>query len=406
VVGVSENQYEPEKRAGVLEQGVTMDILCFSSSDWDGLWGSRQQVMLRFARKGHRVFYVEQLAGLEHFWRYPDLRARRRSNRQAQIREQEPNLWVFTPPVLLPGRYYLTAVTRLNAIIVRRWLNRVLNRFSIQDPILWLYKPEHAPLVSIFQNSLSVYHCIDDFGAGQTGRKKSQIMSLEAELLGQVDVVFANSELTFRAKKTLNPNTFRIPSGVDVEHFVQASGKRMEVHPEIASLPRPVLMFVGSLNEKIDVGLLSSLAGSHPGWSVVLVGPVFPKSVDLRELREVSNIHILGARAFSVLPSMLSGTDLCLLPYVQGEVTRYRSPLKLYEYLATGKPIVSVPHPEVNDFSGVIGIAPADRFVEAVEKALQNDNVEKQLERIALAKQHHWDLRVDMMEGIIRARLP
>ena len=196
-----------------------MDILCFSSSDWEGNWGSRQQVMLRFAQRGCRVFFVEQLAGLEHFWKYRDLRQRRWRGRGNVMRKAQSNLWLCTPPPLLPGRYYLPPVTRLNAAIVCRWIQPYLQHRDVTKPILWLYKPEHVPLICRVENRLAVYHCIDEFTAGQRGHKRATIAALEDELLRKADVVFANSKLTYEGKRKVNSNTYHIPSGADVSIF-------------------------------------------------------------------------------------------------------------------------------------------------------------------------------------------
>ena len=362
--------------------------------------------MLRFAARGHRVFFVERLAGLEHFWRYPDLRRRRQRRWREGMREIRPNLWIWAPFPLLLGRYYSAFIARLNADLVRRWLTPHLRQVKITNPILWLYLPEHAPLVGRFWEQLAVYHCIDEFTVGTRGPKRQIITSLEADLLQRADVVFANSKLTFERKQVLNSNTYRITSGADVEHFAQAANPLIQTHPNVAQLAHPVLAFVGNVNEKTDVSLLASVARARPQWSIVLIGQPFPEAVNLRPIQRLPNVHWLGRRRFESLPSLLHGVDLCLLPYAQGEATRYRSPLKLYEYLATGKPIVSTPHPEVSDFAGAVTIASPDHlFVEAIEDALRNDTAQKEQRRMEIARQHSWDTRVDEMQRIIAKHL-
>jgi glycosyltransferase involved in cell wall biosynthesis len=384
---------------------TAMDILCFSSSDWYGKWGSRQQVMLRFARRGHRVLFVERPAGIEHLLRYPDLCQRKFRRWREGLRKVQEDLWIVSLPPLLLGRYYSVAVNRINQWFTVRWSCRYLHKLAFTSPILWLYNPEQGALIGQFRERLSVYHCIDEFTAGTTGRKRRTIAALEAELLSRVDLVFANSLLTYENKRHLNHRTYRIPSGADVEHFAQTADPVCEVHPDIASLPHPILAFVGNINEKIDGTLLAAVAEARPYWSIVLIGQVCARSIDLRPIRRLANVHWLGKRPFETLPSLLRGADVCLLPYVQGETTRYRSPLKLYEYLATGKPIVSTEHPEVCDFGGIVAIAPADRFVETIESVLQNDAPENQKRRIEIARQHSWDARVDKMEEILMEHL-
>ena len=188
------------------------DLLCFSSTDWHGNWGSRQQVMMRLARQGYRVIFVERLAGLEHFWKYPGLGQRRWRRWREGPREVEDDLWLLSPPPLLPGRYYFTSVAWANSNIVRLWLKPYLHQLMIDRPILWLYLPEHAPLIGHFAERMSVYHCIDELSAGTYGRKCRTIMALESMLLSRVDIVLANSSLTFQNKRHFNPNTYHLPT--------------------------------------------------------------------------------------------------------------------------------------------------------------------------------------------------
>lgn len=383
-----------------------MNILCFSSTDWHGKWGSRQQVMMRFASRGHRVFFVEWLAGLEHFWRYAGLRRRRWQRWREGVREIKSNLWVLCPPPLFPGRYYSTAIARLNAAFVRRWLAPHLLRLKIIKPVLWLYQPEHAPLIGRFREKLVVYHCIDEFIVGTQGRKRQTIAAMETELLRRADVVFANSMLTYENKRQLNSNTYRIPSGADVEHFAQALNPTTSVHPAVAPISRPTAGYVGNINNKLDISLLAAVTARLPDWQFVFVGQPYPRTVDLRSLQRRSNVHFLGRFPFAEVPALVKGMDVCLLPYADTEFAHYRSPLKLYEYLAAGKPVVSTDHPEVREFSAWVEIAstPED-FAAAVVRVREEDSLQKRRRRAKLGRQHSWDHRVDEMEQIVIAHL-
>jgi len=390
------------------------DILCFSSTDWDGAWGSRQQVMLRFARRGYRVLFIEQPAGLEHLLRYPDLRRRKVRRWREGLRLVTDNLWIASLPPLLPGRYYSPAINRLNQWLTVHFTNVRIHEFanippsSILHPpssILWLYNPEQGPLIGRFGERLSVYHCIDEFTANTTGRKRRTIAALEAELLGRVDLVFANSPLTYENKRRFNPHTYRIPSGVDVQHFAQALDPAVPVHPAIACLPRPRLGYVGHVNERLDYAILEHLARQRPDWSLAFVGDTYPWTLDappLRRLRALPNVHFLGKYPFADVPALVKGLDVCLLPYVGDERARYRSPLKLYEYLAAGLPVVSTDHPEAQELGDVVYLASTPEvFLERVAQALAEDSPARQRQRGAVAQRHSWDSRVDEMERLI-----
>jgi len=384
-------------------------ILCFSSTDWDGPWGSRQQVMLRFARRGYRILFIEQPAGPEHLLRYPALRRRKFRRWREGPREIAENLWIVSLPPLLPGRYYSPTVNRLNQHLTTLSLHRHLQTCKLADLLLWLYNPEQGPLIGQFGERLSVYHCIDEFAPGSRGRKRRLINEYESELLAKVDVVFANSALTAANKRRLNPHTYRIPSGADVEHFAQALDPALPPHPAIASLPRPRIGYIGHINERLDYAVLEALARQRPAWSLALVGDTYPWTLDappLRRLRALSNVHFLGRHPFPDMPALVKGMDVCLLPYADDERARYRSPLKLYEYLAAGKPVVSTDHPEARELAEVIDIAATpEAFIASVERALAEDRPAEQRRRVAAAQPHSWDRRVDEMERILTCTL-
>jgi glycosyltransferase involved in cell wall biosynthesis len=379
--------------------------LCFSSTDWGGIWGSRQQVMERFARRGHRVLYVEQLVGWEHLLRYPELRERKRQRWREGMRMIAENLWITSAPSLLPGRYYVAVINSINAWVVASWTRRAVRRLGFQSPILWLYKPEHSKLIGRFNERLCVYHCIDEWTAGTSGRKRQTIARLDAELVHKADVVFANSPPTYENKRRLNTNTWRIPSGVDVTLFAPATNPDFKEHPAIAQVPRPRIGYTGTINERLDYDILEHLARQRPGWSLVLIGDPYPWRMDappLRRLGALPNVFFLGKYPYSELPALLKGLDVCLIPYINDERGHYRSPLKLYEYLAAGKAVVSTEHPEVSEFREVVRIAqnPED-FVQQVEQAMAEDNPAAQDKRQRVARRHDWDRRVDQMEQII-----
>jgi glycosyltransferase involved in cell wall biosynthesis len=303
---------------------------------------------------------------------------------------------------LLPGRYYSIAVNRMNQWLTVKWLRASLRRLEFVPRVLWLYNPEQGALIGSFGERLSVYHCIDEFAAGTRGRKRRTITALETQLLRQVHLVFANSALIYEDKRSINSSTYRIPSGADIKHFALALDMSLPVHPRLSVYPHPVAGYVGNINDKVDVDLLCAVSVLLPDWQFVLVGQVHPQAGDLGLLEGLPNVHFLGCFPFAEMPAFVRGMDVCLLPYVDTELARYRSPLKLYEYLAAGKPIVSTDHPEVREFSAWVEIAStAQAFASAIVHAYKQDSVERQSARAQLARNHSWDVRVDEMERLL-----
>jgi glycosyltransferase involved in cell wall biosynthesis len=382
-----------------------LNILCFSSTDWHGIWGSRQQVMRRLARRGHRVLFIERPIGLEHWLRYPAFRRRKWRRWRQGMQQVEPNLYIASLPLLLPGRYYATSINRFNQQLTRLFAQRFVDQLGLAHPLLWLYNPFQGALIGQFHERLSVYHCIDEWTAGTHGRKWTIIRTLENELLRKVDVVFANSPPLYAAKRAENAHTHRIPSGVDLEHFARATQTDEPIPAALAHIPPPRIGYSGHVNDRLDYAVLEALARARPDWSLVLIGDTHPWTPDappLRTLRAHANVHFLGKQPYAEMPAFLRGLDVCLMPYIDDDRGHYRSPLKLYEYLAAGKPVVSTPHPEVAEFADAVRqTREPHQFVRAVEAALAAQSADQARQRMELARPHSWDARVDEMEAIL-----
>jgi glycosyltransferase involved in cell wall biosynthesis len=386
-----------------------LHILCFSTTDWDGVWGSRQQVMLRFAGRGYRVVFIEQSAGLEHFARYPDLLRRKLHRWREGMREVSPNLWIYSLPPLIPGRYYSLWVNNSNQTLTAFWVRRILRRLNARPALLWLYAPELAPLLGRFGERLSVYHCIDEHAAETAGRKRRVLTAMEETLLRGADIVFANSRAIYDKKRSHNPNTHRVPSGADVVHFSRGLDGSLPVHPAIATIPQPRIGYIGNINERLDYAVLDHLASRHPEWSIVLVGDTYPwtmRAPALKRMLALPNVHFLGKHPFADMPAIVKGMSVCMLPYVEDERAHYRSPLKLYEYLAAGKPVVALRHPEVKIIERAVYVAATpEEFASSVSAALEDIDPQQASERVLIAKAHSWDIRVDDMERVIHESL-
>ncbi len=213
------------------------DILCFSTTDWDEIWGSRQQIMARLAGAGHRVLFVERQAGPEHLLRDPDLRRRKLSAwRLPALRQLNKNLWLWHPPLLPPGRYYSMALNRLGQSLLVARLRPVLHELTFEQPLLWLYPPHSAPLIGRFSEKLVVYHCIERFAGEQRGLKRKVMQAQEADLIHRADQVFVNTADLCHIYQPLARHTITlVPSAADVAHFQSTS----VVHPDVSALPRP-----------------------------------------------------------------------------------------------------------------------------------------------------------------------
>jgi glycosyltransferase involved in cell wall biosynthesis len=213
--------------------------------------------------------------------------------------------------------------------------------------------------------------------------------------------VVTTSRTLCEARSAYNPNTHWIPNGVELEHFAAAQPPRLAA--DIVRLPRPVVGFVGGLSSWVDVPLLADLARSRPDWSLALVGP---GGTDLAPLRGLPNVHLLGPRPYRDLPAYLAGMDVGLIPFVQDEVTRNADPIKVYEYLAAGLPVVATDLPALRRLGDLVRLADSPaRFQGQVEAALAEGREARRAERQAEAARHTWHSRFTEFERLLEVTL-
>jgi len=205
------------------------------------------------------------------------------------------------------------------------------------------------------------------------------------------------------SKRALNPSTLFAPHGVDAALFGRAQDDDTEVPAAARDLPRPVIGYIGSIHEWIDLELIAWLATQRPLWSFLLVGHA---AVDVGELRALPNVHFTGAQPYQDLPGWAKAFDATIIPYRLNRQVANANPLKLREYLATGKPVVSVRNAEIEKFAQWVGIADdRDGFLAALDSALANDTPQAAAQRIASVADQTWDHRVEVVLDAVAQKL-
>lgn len=399
------------------------DIIYISSIEWHFLWQVHQEIALRLARAGNRVLYVENMGV-----RAPGLRdARRvasrltswaRSLQTSGVREVAPNVYVYSPLILPPfGPLWQR---QLNRRVLLPVVARAARRLGMRDPLLWTYLPTNSALDLLrllrSPQSAQVYYCVADFSKlapHATQLRRSERLTVESS-----DVVFTNCAQLAAYCGRWNENVHVFPPGVDLEAFPllkdvgedaavdsqEAAGETVRVLPE--ALSRPVVGYVGGLHRYVDVRLLVEMGRARPDWSWVFVGAL---QTNVGELSELPNVRLVGQRPHEELARHISGFDVCLVPYVVNDETETVVPVKINEYLAMGKPVVSTPLPTVCDFNDkhrVLSIAPAraESFLSAIEGALRSaDDVTEMMRRREIAALADWQARLEAMSELIES---
>ena len=268
---------------------------------------------------------------------------------------------------------------------------------GIVDTIAWFYTPMALPLLQELQPRAIVYDCMDELSAFKGAPR--QMRQRETALIKAAQLVLTGGPSLYEAKRSLHPNVLCLPSAVDAVHFSHAratadAAAMAKADALQGALPSPRFGFFGVIDERLDIGLVAALADARPDTQVVMVGPVV--KIDPASLPQRPNLHWLGQQSYDVLPQLVAGWDVALMPFALNESTRFISPTKTLEYMAAGKPIVSTPIRDVVSMFGdlVAIVDDASAFVAACGQALAESPRAAEARRARMAAcvaSHAWD---------------
>jgi glycosyltransferase involved in cell wall biosynthesis len=364
-------------------------VIYLSSFEWS-YHTARPQQLARTLGERVPVLYVET-TGLRGLRSGDLLRMLRRIRRGLAGRHRVlPGVWVFSPIVLpFPGSRLIRA---LNRLLLRDAIRGQARDLGLSNPLLLISVPTAAgvDLVGHLDEVASMYDCMDDLTV--IPMVDASIGATEAQLAQRADVMVAASEQLRLLKAHIRDDVVVVGQGVDAAHFSRPA----PCPPELACLPRPLLLCVAGIDERIDFALLDEVARMRPEWSIALVGP----ELYLRagEAIDQPNVHLLGPRAYADLPGYLQAADVCLIPYRDTPWARACNPVKTLEYLAAGRPVVSTDLPAMRPHEPLVRVAQgAPEFVAAVQDALAADSPSLATARGAVASGASWHMRAETL---------
>jgi len=365
----------------------TVGVIAQVNDTWGTCWQARHQVLLRLAQYFHVVWMNPPRGWRDSFT--PRQSAERLQTEPISV----PGFTVYNPELWLPQVY---RPVWLRKFILREHVLRArqhLRQRGCKKIILSMWRPRLHPELDSVPFDLRCYHVDDEYSFSPI---EMPISSEEMQILRGADQVFVTSRGLLDKKGWVNPNTRFVPNGVDYEAFAAPATEPQD----LAILPHPRIGYAGFLKDQLDWTLLLELSARHPDWHFVFLGPVSPHlgtvgTVD--ELRKRSNVYFLEAKPTRSVPSYVQHFDVCIMPYMLNDYTKYIYPLKLHEYLASGRPTVGTPIRSLEEFSGVVRLArSADEWSAALADALSPAASTPQLRaaRQTVAKRHDWELQV------------
>jgi glycosyltransferase involved in cell wall biosynthesis len=354
------------------------DITLVSTADWDHpLWTNKQHVAQTLANLSYRVLYIESTGSRgATFSTQDNIRiAKRLFNALRGPRKAANNLWILSP-LLIPGAS--TNLARLiNKLIFRAQVNAALLLIGLRKDVLWTYSPNTSQLLKISYWNRSLYHCVDAIDH-QPLMDSRQIRKLEAQLMRHCDMIACSSRGLYARAKSFNSNTFYYPNAVDIELFAQARSENTSTSNDLRLIPSPRIVLIGSLvGYKVDFSMLELIAKSFPHASLVLIGSIKEGAftADLSQLLSMKNVFYLGVKHYTYLPSILKGATVAIIPALINNYTDYMFPMKFFEYLAAGVPVVATGLSAISEFRHWANIC-HDKFsfIQAIKEIIDGGN--------------------------------
>lgn len=378
------------------------NIICFAPSDWWAMNPScTTHIMQKLAAK-NRVLYInpfssDLLGGVKKKRGLGTRLIRKLKSVAKYLRQPENNLYVLSP-VFLPvqGKW---GVDIINNAVVKLQIKTVCRLSKMSKPIVWLENVRAVDMLGWFEPALTVYHVSDLFANNSYTANQKLQRQQERRISSESDLLICVSKELYIRKQAKRDNIFYVPHGVDFDLFRKAVNKNDRLE-ELADIPGPIAGYFGTMTAHNDIELLLWCARNLPDVSFVFAGQI--TGGDYSELEQFDNVYLLGRIPYKKIPQLCACFDVCMLQWKMSEWIRYCNPLKMFEYMASGKPIVSVAIREAMQYSDVISIAHnKEEFCNAIRWELQNDTPERARRRVKIAKEHSWDRHVTKISELI-----
>ncbi len=305
-------------------------------------------------------------------------------------------LHLLTPTKWFPNSLPLGRAWNENHLLIQ--IKQALRDLNWVPTHLWINQHEAAQLLDAEIAPRSIYDITDDwtkFSGNQS--QLEQTTKQDAILCKSSDHVIVCSQQLFDDKTAIveAERLHLIPNGVHINHYETVTDTNLPVHALAQNWAKPVFGYTGTIHgDRVDVNLIAAIAQTYPSATITMVGPNLLEEADQQVLNQFSNIVFIGAQPYSELPNIMRSFDVCMVPHLVTPFTESLNPIKLWEYLAAGKPIVSTNVAGFRDFPELLFVSPThDDFMENLSVALSADKSAAN-DRQDVAKLHSWDSRL------------
>lgn len=383
-------------------------ILFFGGSDW---WyhnpSSGIQLLKEMVKNGNEALYINNIP-----LRMPKPGKSGSKNRYLNkiksylkfLKRVEPGLWVLTP-ITIPG-FGSEKIKTLNKLLLKCQIQlaMVLIGWWRVNPLVISMTPAAGLILPEIKRKSCVYYLCDKFDKFRDISGSQQISQLDQVVADESDVLICVSKAIQAAYADTHRAAEYVPHGVNIEVFQRAAREKLQRPEDLKGITGPIIGYFGSITESNDKEILEHIAQQKPDWNIVLIGQVIS---DYSQFDQYANVHFLGKKTLEELPAYGQYFDVCIMNWIMNEWISFCNPVKAKEYLAMGKPVVSVPIPEVVDtMSDVVSIgATPEEFLAAVEDELATNSEEKIARRLAKVDGDTWEFRANQIFALIEQSL-
>jgi len=382
---------------------------------WDGKYASTSLNLAKELSKERSVFYCD------HPFTYKDLLSGKprkdiefrkpiwsgKSSPVYQPFDRFPNLSVVSPnPTLV--------INFLPNSIIYDWLESFVNRqiwktlnqaLSAQGISKFIYinsfDPCFSQIFTPFEVALKVYHSVDNIGGERYIARHG--VRREEEFAKIADLTISTSLALTEKLRAINPKSHFVPNAADYALFSRPYNGEPA---EFAKIPKPRVLYMGNIGLRIDYEALVGLAKNHPELQLVFVGPKDPREFQGEALEALPNVWFLGAKPYAELPDYAHAVDVCLIPFIPNDLTKFIYPLKINEYLGTGKPVATSRFADLTDFESVVQIYESPTMLyDAIMQAMNENSPEKEAARKKTAAANTWEERGKQFSEILETGL-
>lgn len=286
---------------------------------------------------------------------------------------------------------------------VARELRRIERILNLKNIVFWSYNTMFVEFIGKLNEKMFVFDAVDNWSEHSSYLKlmrKKQLLRNYQTIAERADIIFTVSEKLvsfFQSMKRNNPTVW-VPNGVDFAHFNDSA--LLSRNNELSKIDKPLIGYLGTIECRVDFDLIAKIAREHKDKIIALCGPIWPsvKSEIKTKLDRFNNVIFTGRVKYEDAPSYLSKFSVAIIPHKINEFIKSTNPMKMYDYLAAGKPIVSTKGAGIEMFGdNIYSTNNPDEFCRLIDRALEEDSTEKQTERRKLVAEHSWTARTNEM---------